>query len=288
MADQHTIEATNWNDLLDALFEGAWDPNIERFRSRFVFRGLNNHLHGLRTSLTRLGGAYEQVETHLLRNFRKYAPRASVETDHDWYWLTLGQHHGLPTRLLDWTYSPLIAMHFATASMRQMNVDGAIWAVDIEHALELAPPRFRKAWRDQGGIGLDIDTLSELAPKVGDLKSSAATPFAVFFEPPAMDARITNQYAIFSALSDPRMALDEWLNIPAVRKHVPHRKIILPATLKWEVRDKLDHSNITERLLFPGLDGLSLWLRRYYSPKLTELADPDFIEPDSRSGRNAD
>ena len=82
----------------------------------------------------------------------------------------------------------------------------------------------------------------------------------MFFEPPSMDDRIINQYALFSILSDPQGSQEEWL----LRR--PHlcRKIILPADKKWEIRDNLDQANITERVLFPGLDGLSQWLNRYY------------------------
>ena len=75
-----------------------------------------------------------------------------------------------------------------------------------------------------------------------------------------MDDRIINQYALFSVLSDPHVSQEDWF----LRR--PHlcRKIIIPGDKKWEIRDNLDQANITERVLFPGLDGLSVWLNRYY------------------------
>jgi hypothetical protein len=82
-------------------------------------------------------------------------------------------------------------------------------------------------------------------------------------EPPSFDARIVNQYSLFSLLSTPDASLDSWL---ASREELWHR-VVIPADLKWEVRDKLDLANVTERVLFPGLDGLSRWLKRFYLPR---------------------
>lgn len=85
----------------------------------------------------------------------------------------------------------------------------------------------------------------------------------MFFEPPSFDDRIVNQFALFALLSNPRERFDHWL----IRHPDVYQAIIIPAALKWEIRDKLDQANITERVLYPGLDGLSRWLKRYYTPR---------------------
>ena len=257
------IRVSSWAGLQEQLFADSWQPELRRFRSNFAFRGRNDAAEDLRTSLLRLGGTAASVEGHLLRNFRKYARRADVPFDSVWNWLALAQHHGLPTRLLDWTYSPYVAAHFATAQVDLFDRDGVVWMVDYVRAQEHAPARLREVLRAQQLNVFTAELLAEAAGGLADLERLGDEDYVLFLEPPSLDERIVNQYALFALMSRAEASLDEWLE---PRPELA-RRLVIPGELKWEVRDKLDQANLTERVLFPGLDGLSRWLARYYAPR---------------------
>ena len=254
------IRVQSWIELQEALFESSYQDALSRFRSNFVFRGVQRVTHGLETSLQT--GAFESHERHLLTSFRKYAVRSAAHGDSVWNWLSLGKHHGLPTRLLDWTYSPYVAMHFATHDVRHFDEDAAIWCVDFRKMNELLPKPLRKVLETEDVNILTTEMINRAASTLEELETLGKDDFVVFFEPPSLDERIINQFALFSLPSRATLSLESLL----ARRPNTYRRIIIPAAMKWEIRDKLDQANITERVMYPGLDGLGAWLRRHYSP----------------------
>ncbi len=253
-----------WLEVLEELYAGSWNPRLQRFRSPFAFRGLGHYDLSLSSTLVRLAAGREDVgrlEHALLRNFRKYAYNQAHVQDSIWHWMALAQHRGLPTRLLDWTYSPLIALHFATEDPADFDQDGAVWCIDFIKANRLLPARLRRLLEQEGSDTFTVEMLNGFKTP-GALDRLAAEPFMIFLEPPAVDPRILHQLSLFSMLSSPSATLDDWLR----QRPEISRRVRIPASLKWEIRDKLDQANVNERILFPGLDGLSRWLARYYMP----------------------
>ena len=256
------LRVRTWIELQEQLFAESWNEALGRHRSDFAFRGRWDASESLVTSLTRLGGDSAVLERHQLRNFRKYAARDEVPIDSAWNWLALAQHHGLPSRLLDWTYSPYVALHFATAKREAFERDGAVWMVDYVRAHQEAPSNLRQCLESEGANVFSTEMLGTVADDLAGF-DRIGEDFVVFVEPPSFDERIVNQYALFSLMAGVDSSLDRLL---AGHPELV-RRIVIPAALKWEIRDKLDQANITERVLFPGLDGLSRWVARYYAPR---------------------
>ena len=258
------VVVDSWSELCERLYDNSWKEPLGRFRTDYAFRGVSDKSFDLKNGFIRQCGHNPGLEYHLLRNFRKYAQVKDQNLlGSEWRVLTLGQHYGLPTRLLDWTYSPFVAIHFATEDLSQYDKDGVVWKVDFVQANRRLPSLLKDVLEQVGSHAFTIEMIEEALPKLSSFDTMSDTNQVIFFEPPSLDSRIINQYALFSVMSSATALMNEWLcNNPEL-----FRRIIIPKALKWEVRDKLDQANISERLLFPGLDGLARWLRRHYSPK---------------------
>jgi FRG domain len=261
MTDMAVIHS--WRELDDAV-AGLGAGSVH---APWVFRGLARASYSNTSSLARLGDDFPPLERHLIRNFQKYAHRERPGSTL-WDWLSLAQHHGLPTRLLDWTFSPFVAAHFATATSPEH--DAVVWAVDCQKAHEELPAELRAALEAEGALVFTTELLAAHAPNLDALdRLSEKEPFALFFEPPSLDERIINQSAVLSLLSDPRAQMEDWFEA--------HTDACcawrITADAKAEIRERLDQGNITERVLMPGLDGLAAWLRRYYTGRSASGGD---------------
>ena len=251
-----------WEDLQNAIFDGVWDPRVMRYRANFVYRGMSRADWGLLPSLNRVCSHDLSLEKHLLRSLRKYG-YADLKADASvWQILVIGQQFGLPTRLLDWTYSPLVAAHFATEDQSLYDSDGVIYCADVEGMNSRLPPVFREKLLEEKSNVFTMEMMEHAARTLDGLKGLQvrSRPFALFFEPASVVDRIANQYALFSVCSDVMTAVDA---LPFADAAL--RRIIIPAAVKLEIRDKLDYINISERMIYPGLDGICKWITRRYA-----------------------
>lgn len=260
------IEVRSLGALIDQVTPTEPDPVTGRRRDSGVYRGSGHVAWPLLTSLDRLGGVHPPhtkagLEAHILRNFIRYSrPYVPGHATSEWELLVTAQHHGLPTRLLDWTYSPLVAAHFATLAGRPED-DHAVWRLD-----------WKEVHRAFGfpELALLIQDLDDLFGAEGRFtpwslfeRGPDEEPFACMLEPPSLDARIVVQAAVFTLCSDTSRPFDAFLEEHGLGSALT--RFVIPAEEIACFRDQLDLVSLDERRLFPDLDGVAAQMRRYYS-----------------------
>ncbi len=172
-----------------------------------------------RGSLKRV--AYEQ---RLLNEFKRRAiPFLANTPRSEWEWLGLAQHHGLPTRLLDWSTNPLVGLFFA------------VWSNDGSRDASLV--RYL-----HNGPAVDVSEQSD--------------PFEiekiVLYEPPHISPRMVVQSAVFTAEPGEKFRDN---NVAA-----PGDEIMVSGVASdsiKQIRSDLDRLGISQSTVFPGLDGIS-------------------------------
>jgi hypothetical protein len=242
-------EVKSWDELRDVLEELT--------KANWAFRGQADASWSLESSLTRylriFGGPPKEWmdrERHILHTFKRKAhlllPRTPEEGE-TLEWLALMQHHGAPTRLLDFSWSAYVAAFFA---LEKATTDAAIWAI-------CSGPEVRNF------RGFYISAILNRILKLKDSKTredefreaadAEKIPPAMLGEPVLMNQRMITQAGTFLI---PCMRIDVPIESLLPGESV-FKLVLVTKSLRKQAMRSLYSMNINNAALFPGIDGLA-------------------------------
>lgn len=262
------VEIKSLEQINTLLLDQERNEGIGRLRSAFFFRGLPDADYKLITSIQRNCGDKQAVlEPALLRNFTKYASTEDITLSESvWKQMIVGQHHGLATRLLDWTHSPLIALHFAetVGDLGDLSKhDCVVWRIDARDVNRNLPKKYQEELKKEKTFLFSVESLQRTTESIQQYDADMEGNAFAMLEPPSFDQRIINQYSFFSVVPCGMNDIEAFLenNTQNTIRYIVSKEI------RWDLRDLLDQYNINERVIYPGLDGIAKWVSRHYYVK---------------------
>ncbi|REG08462.1 FRG domain-containing protein [Pelolinea submarina] len=222
----------------------------KEFRGEIWWRGQGNINWKLQPSISRTGNNCIS-ESNLNVRFMARAPSRclNVPNQEDFLnWLFLMRHHGLPTRLLDWTESPLIACFFAVEQQDCNNFDGSISVLN-PYLLD----------KSQFGAEVVFSPISKIANRFAIPAFDASVDdyekiYSVY--PNEINPRMLNQMSVFTIHGN-GIALED---LPDKDNYL--RRIRIKKESKAKIYEQIDLLGIRESNLFPDLDRLSSYLKK--------------------------
>jgi len=253
MTQQRTIK--NWGDFID-IADKLLDVGPPT-KTHYLFRGQSDASWNLTPSFHRDAKPSKlsakqllEIEKAALTEFRAQAhhflsPNILNATTDVLAWWTIMQHHGAPTRLLDWTTSAYVAAY--NACTQNLDKAGAIWVL---HAYSLEQEMKTR----YGFTGLP-DSDNQIAEF---FLEEDAPPVIVTFERLNKTDRMVAQQGVFSVCRSVSAVQHEILDAVLSEKSDITRfiKLLVPAEMKAAFLRRLRAMNVTASSLFPGIDGL--------------------------------
>ncbi len=218
---------------------------------RYFFRGESKDYYSLIPKVGRLSNS-EFVKSYfdeksIFERFKNQALGFLQSTpSSEWEWLALAQHHGLPTRLLDWSTNPLVALYFAVG--------------DPISDLDVTKEQLTK--KDYvGDAAFYFLTIKSAFVDVNKVKKPLEHKYVNIYKPPHVSGRIRAQSGVFTIQPDPKQPLNERLKSKAIRKYR------IPYAIREELRKELRLFGVHHASIFPDLDGLSKYLQNVMSER---------------------
>lgn len=248
------IKITSW--LHFAEIAGLLD-NGDPFFIPYAFRGQSDYTWDLTPSLLRLLANKSisekealNIESLAVDEFRSLAyvhlTNAELEsTKSTFAWWSIMQHHGAPTRLLDWSASIYVAAYFAVIS--NQDKDGAVWLLHIDEAIARMNSKY--------GV---TETPTTEPENINTFLQEEVPPYILFIGRKCKSVRMISQQGFFSVsrsvLGYHGEILGDIFSVSESEEYF--RKLIIPASLKRNFLIKLRRMNVTASSLYPGLDGV--------------------------------
>jgi hypothetical protein len=214
----------------------------QRLKQPIWYRGQEKATWDLKPTIDRCGGI--KSEAPLMTRFKQNA-LALIENrpESEWEWLFVMRHHGVPTRLLDWSENPLVGLYFAVTG--NPKADGALWnllPIELNKVARFFPPHPHEI----PGFG-DHKFLQNYLPSVlSGEQSSSLSPAAAIA--PRNTRRMQAQQGVFT------ITHREQVGIETVGDQSHIWRIIIPKGAKTRIQGELAAFNINRLSLFPELD----------------------------------
>jgi len=244
---------------------------IDNLTEMYLFRGVPDFSFNLKSSLERSVRHY-QTENWLINEFQRsiheYLPVES-HPNNKFELLSLMQHHGVPTRMIDITKSPYVGLYFAASQYfyGEDNIrDGAIYAFMHQNLQSASTRNILK----RSKFDFDVNWLSRFIKRDSKVFEEVfynhQDDVALIVEPFKVNKRLYAQQGLFLISNFNNKTTEQIIEV-LLPKELPQgsndptlMKIRIRGILKIEILKRLDRMNINSSTLFPGIDGFSKYL----------------------------